>query len=96
MWNLETYLFTVTKDVRVPGTIKPIRRMKWSCVAACNEVEAKYKTLRWLREEPEWKGWVLDEDSIEVNDEKWAHRNEIPGYECGEFFKEKKSGVIAK
>ena len=86
MWNLETYLFTVTKN----------NRMKWSCVAACNEVEAKYKTLRWLSEEPEWKGWVLDEDSIEVNDEKWAHRNEIPGYECGEFFKEKKSGVIAK
>ena len=88
MWNLETYLFTAYKtngcDVR----------KKWSAVNACNEMEADFKIRTWLATEPEWKGWELAGGSIEINDEKWANYRDYPGYECGEFFKENRVGLM--
>ena len=83
MWNLQTWLFTATKG----------KRYKWSAVSATNLMEADFKARTWLATEPEWKGWDLDANSIEVNDEKWENRRNIPGYECGEFFKENKGAV---
>ena len=56
-------------------------------------MEADFKARTWLATEPEWKGWELAGGSIEVNDEKWDNRDNYPGFECGEFFKENK-GVI--